>query len=442
MCGCCGCDKRVCLWLFFMCCVFYMMRFLFVFLFVCGLCCGVCAGDVLTLEGCYEAACGNFPLVKQYDLIDRTCDFTVANAGKGYLPQLSFSAQATYQSDVTKLPSNFWGIGFGLEKDQYKAVLELNQTIWDGGAVRSRKRAVRAEAEVDERRLDVDLYGLRSRVNGVFFGILLLDARLVRNDLLLAQLGRDRDMVVACLESGVATQADLDAVDVERLGALQSGDELRLSRKAYVDVLSLLTGLSISEDAVFEVPADPGDFIGDNMRPELSLFDARRRSVGVQAEGVDVGIMPKVGLFVQGAYSDPGLNMLKGGFEFYYVAGLQFKWNLGDFYTRRNDKRLLRINSMGIDVEEEVFRLNSRMESREYIRAVERFDALMKKDVEIMVLRKRIREAAEERVLSGTLTVTEMLREVMEEDQAGRQKLQHEIERLEALYDLRFVLNN
>lgn len=43
------------------------------------------------------------------DLIERTKDFTVENAAKGYFPQLSFSGKASYQSDVTKMPFSIPG---------------------------------------------------------------------------------------------------------------------------------------------------------------------------------------------------------------------------------------------------------------------------------------------------------------------------------------------
>ena len=126
---------------------------------------GMCAvyGTVsaqLTLEECYRAARENYPLVRQFDLIERTKDFTVENAAKGYFPQLSFSGKASYQSDVTKMPFSIPGVEFGLDNDQYQLVLELNQTIWDGGVVRNRKEEARAESEVQKGQLEVNLYAL------------------------------------------------------------------------------------------------------------------------------------------------------------------------------------------------------------------------------------------------------------------------------------------
>ena len=103
---------------------------------------GLCAGQAsLSLTECYALARANYPLIKRMDLIDRSESYSLDNAAKAWLPQVNVSAQASYQSDVTKLPFDQEKIsalipGFEipvLDKDQYRAVAEVNQMIWDGG---------------------------------------------------------------------------------------------------------------------------------------------------------------------------------------------------------------------------------------------------------------------------------------------------------------------
>lgn len=396
----------------------------------------------LTLEACYRAARENYPLVRQFDLIERTKDFTVENATKSYFPQLSFSGKASYQSDVTKMPFSIPGVELGLDKDQYQLVLELNQTIWDGGAVRNRKEEARAKSEVQKGQLEVNLYALDDRVNQLFFGMLLIDAQLAQNALLQAQLARNHGQVSACMQQGVANQADLDAVAVEQLNARQTESELRVNRKAYAEVLGLLTGRKGIDAERLVKPSVTVEPLEENRRPELSLYESQRRQLSVQEKGLTARYMPKLGVFAQGAYGDPGLNMLKGGFEPYYIAGLRLSWNISDLYTRKNDKRLLAASRDDIDVQEAVFRLNNRMEAAQHWRTVEKIDTLMKNDDELIRLRTNIRKSAEAKVANGTLTVTEMLREVTAEDQAKQTKALHEIQRLQALYDIKYTMNH
>lgn len=396
----------------------------------------------LTLEACYRAARENYPLVRQFDLIERTKDFTVENATKSYFPQLSFSGKASYQSDVTKMPFSIPGVEFGLDKDQYQLVLELNQTIWDGGVVRNRKEEARAKSEVQKGQLEVNLYALDDRVNQLFFGMLLIDAQLAQNALLQAQLARNHGQVSACMQQGVANQVDLDAVAVEQLNARQTESELRVNRKAYAEVLGLLTGRKGIDAERLVKPSATVEPLEENRRPELSLYESQRRQLSVQEKGLTARYMPKLGVFAQGAYGDPGLNMLKGGFEPYYIAGLRLSWNISDLYTRKNDKRLLAASRDDIDVQEAVFRLNNRMEAAQHWRTVEKIDTLMKNDDELIRLRTNIRKSAEAKVANGTLTVTEMLREVTAEDQAKQAKALHEIQRLQALYDIKYTMNH
>ena len=54
----------------------------------------------LTLDECQQLARENYPLIRRYELLEQTEQLTLSNTKKGWLPQVSFNAQATYQSDV------------------------------------------------------------------------------------------------------------------------------------------------------------------------------------------------------------------------------------------------------------------------------------------------------------------------------------------------------
>ena len=99
-----------------------------------------------TLEECQLAAERNYPLIRQYGLIEHTAELTLKNLQKGWLPQVSASAQATLQSDVAAWPSQMQtmlaGMGIdvkGLKKDQYRVGIDVQQTVFDGFAIRSQK---------------------------------------------------------------------------------------------------------------------------------------------------------------------------------------------------------------------------------------------------------------------------------------------------------------
>ena len=398
----------------------------------------------ITLEECQRKTQDNYPLVCQYGLVEKTKEYNLENAARGNLPQFALSAKATYQSEVTELPIKIPGMDIkGLPKDQYQVAVELQQNIWDGGGIRMQKKQVIAGADVEKEKLNVDMYALNSRVNDLFFGILLLDEQLKQNSLLQDELERNFRQVSSYVKNGIANRADLDAVKVEQLNTRQKRVELSFSREAYLKMLSLLMGEELSQESILEKPVPEKDIsaISEIRRPELSLFDAQTEGLEVQEKALNVRHLPRFGLFVQGAYGNPGLNMLKNEFSPYYVAGVRLSWNFGSLYTLKNDRRVIENQRQQLGSNRDVFLFNTRLQMTQQDQAIRSMDKQMKDDDEIIRLRTNIRKSAEAKVANGTLTVTEMLRELTNESLARQAKAMHEILRLQGIYQLKYTTN-
>lgn len=398
----------------------------------------------LTLEGCQHSAQTNYPLVRQYGLIEKAREYNLENAGKGYLPQFTISGKATYQSDVTKLPVDVPGIDIkSMPKDQYQVMLEVSQNIWDGGDIRSKKQLTQATSEIDRGKQEVDMYAQNDRVNQLYFGILLLDEQLKQNQLLQEDLGRTHQLVSNYMANGIANQSDLDAVSVEILNTKQKRIELESSRQAYLSMLSIFIGKEIASGTTFEKPADTFESTSlVNNRPELRWFDAQGGQLNVQESSLKTRFRPRFALFVQGAYGNPGLNMLKDDFSAYYVAGVRMSWNFGSLYTLRNDRRLIDNNRRKLETSRDVFLFNTNLESTQQSSAIQSMRRQMVDDDEIIRLRVNIRKAAEAKVENGTLTVTDMLREITAENLARQTKALHEVQLLMNIWNLKYTLNN
>ena len=397
----------------------------------------------ITLEECQRKTQDNYPLVHQYGLVEKTKEYNLENAAKGYLPQFALSAKASYQSDVTEIPVKLPGVDLkGLPKDQYQVMLELQQKIWDGGGIRMQKK--QTIAEVEKEKLNVDMYALNDRVNDLYFGILLLDEQIKQNTLLQDELERNYRQITAYVENGIANQADLDAVKVEQLNTKQKRVDLVSSRAAYLKMLSLLVGEALSPETVLEkpVPQSTVSAVSEIRRPELALFDAQGAGLQVQEKALNVRHLPQFGLFVQGAYGNPGLDMLKNEFSPYYMAGVRLSWNFGSLYTLKNDRRVIEKKRQQLDNNRDVFLFNTRLEMTQQDQAIHSLEKQMRDDDEIIRLRTNIRKAAEAKVANGTLTVTEMLRELTNESLARQSKAMHEIQRLMGIYQLKYTTND
>ena len=403
--------------------------------------CSLAASAQVTINDCYAKAQANYPLIRQYGLIEKSRDYNLSNAGKGYLPQVTFSARATYQSEVTEIPVSIPGVK-GMNKDQYGATVDINQVVWDGGTVKSKMETVRTSSEVETKSIEVDMYAINDRVNQLFFGILLFDAQIEQNRLFQEELGRNYDRVQSYIQNGVANQADLDAVKVERLKAIQAKSQLTYQKNAYLDMLSAMIGETLNEN-VKPMKPDNISFTGVSIqRPELELLNARINHLEAQNSELNASLKPKLGVFLTGGYANPGLNMLKSGFSAYYIIGARLTWNFGNFYSNKNNKQLIQNNINAVLTQRETFLFNTNLDVSKRQHEIEKYRDQMKYDDEIIALRTSVKQASETKMANGTLSGNDLMRDVYAEELAKQDKILHEIELLLAIYHLKYITNN
>jgi len=396
----------------------------------------------LTPEQCYEKARAQYPLVQQYGLIEKSESYNLSNAAKAWLPQVSFSAKATWQSEVVELPFTMPGIGEA-DKDQYQAAIEVSQTLWDGGSTSARSAMYKASADIEKQKYEVDMYALQERINQLYFGILLLNEQLKLNDVLQKDLETNYNRVEASLNNGVASQSDLDAVRVEQLRARQMQSELMASKKAFTDMLSAFIGEQIPEGTVFSKPAaglNPTG-ISEIRRPELQLFEAQRTLYNSQQKLVRSGTMPKFALFAQGGYGKPGLNMLSNEFNPFFLGGVRLSWNLSGFYTQSNELQLLKINQSGADIQQQTFLFNTNLKVSQLNNEIKKYQELLQSDDEIISLRQGIQRTTEVKVENGTASASDLVRDLNAVNRSMLDKALHEMQMLQAIYNLKNSTN-
>lgn len=416
-----------------------------------GLPAGIQGQEAITLQQCQAWAHANYPQIKQHGLIEQTEQFNLSNASKGWLPQLSVSAKASYQSAVTKLPFDTEKLsalvpGFDIptmSKDQYQVVAEVNQTLWDGGLIRSSKELTRAQAISDKEQLESDLYVLNDRVNQLYFGCLLQEELLKQNLLLQKELQLNIDRITAMIANGVANQSDLESMQVELLNAHQKEIELKAGRSAYRQMLYALIGKSYQGEVSLQVPdVQEKSLSSDINRPELRALDARSTLLQLQNRQLTAGLMPRLGAFVQGGYGRPGLNMLEDSFEPFYVAGVRLSWNMGKLYTLKNDRRKVDVSRRAIEVQRETFLFNTHLQMAQQDTEIRKMTDLMVADDAIIRLRTSIKQAAEAKLANGVISVTDLIREINAEDLARQSAATHRIQQLQAIYNYMYTTND
>ncbi|MGN0214675.1 MAG: TolC family protein [Muribaculaceae bacterium] len=406
-----------------------------------------------TLQECQELAQQNYPLIKRSGMLQQAQQYTLSNISKGWLPQISVTAQGTYQSKVVALPDEMLDMlqqmgseMKGLKKDQYKIGIEVQQTLYDGGNISARRAESQAQLAVDMAKTDVELYAIRSKVNDLYFSILLLDERLALNAEKQRLLQANEDRLEQMLKGGVAMECDRDAVRAERLSTKQQAALLNMQREAALGMLNLFCGSNITQLHKPEHPALPASGItNDVRRPELTLYDSQIALTQSSEKVLKSGLMPKLGLFAQGYYGYPGYNMYDDMFRHRFtlngMVGARVTWNIGNLYSHKNNMATLANRREQIENDRETFLLNTRIGSAQERSMIDGYNRVVSDDDEIIGLLTDVRLATEAKLKHGIIDVTSLIQQIVNENQAKINKSNHEIEQLQHIYNLKYINN-
>ena len=406
-----------------------------------------------TLQECQQAAERNYPLIRQYGLIEQTTALTVENIGKAWLPQVTATAQATYQSDVTAWPDQmqtvYQQLGLnmkGLRKDQYWVGIDVSQTVYDGGMISSQKEIAREQGKVQAAQNDVTLYSVRKRVNEMYFALLMLDKQIELNKDLQELLGGNERKLQSMVKGGTAAESDWMNVKVERLNAAQKGESLESQRRMLQNVLSAFCGIevrNVTKPAASSV-ATTRSSAGE--RPEMRLFNAQLSLADAQEKALDAALKPRLGVFAQGYYGYPGYNMFEDMMSHKWslngMVGARLTWNIGALYTRKNDKAKIQMQRDITETNRETFIFNNNLEQIQQSEEIQRYRKLMEQDEEIITLRQSVRKAAESKLSHGIIDVNDLVREINQENAARLQLSMHETEMLKQIYDYKYTTND
>ena len=396
----------------------------------------------LTIENCYSMAKQNYPLVRQYALIEKSKEYSINNADKRFLPQFNIAGQATYQSDVTQLPISLPGINIEpLSKDQYRLYGEVSQSITDLFTIKDHKEQINTNAIIDEQKIEVELYKLKERINNLFFGILLIDEQIQQNEIHKKDIQIGIDKTEIAITNGIALKSSADNLKAELLKANQRTIELKSNRKGFASMLSLFINQSIDEKTTFEKPSQQILSYTIN-RPELKLFDLQKKTFDIQGKLINAKLLPQFSLFFQGGLGRPALNLLSNDLDAYYIGGLRLNWNFSGFYTYKNDKKILALNQNGLDIQKDVFIFNTTLSMQQQNAEVSKIQELIDTDQIIVALRESIKGTTKSQLENGTATTNDYLVAVNAQDQAQQNLMLHQIQLLMSQYNHKTTSGN
>ena len=385
------------------------------------------AQRIVSLEECYALANKNYPLSKQTALLQQKSVYEIDALNKGKLPKIDMNAQATYQSDVTGLPILIPNVT-PLNKDQYRATLDVNQLLYNGGIIDANTKFKSAQTKTQQQQVEVNLYQIKNKINQLYFSVLILQERKAILISKQVQLTSKIKEVKTGVKFGAILPASELVLEAENLKIKQQLIEIQFDKKRVLDNLSTLIFLPLDKNTTLEKPNIAIDFSKDINRSELKLFDLQNEQIEISKEVISKNNMPKVNAFGQAGYGNPGLNMLDNSFQTFYMLGLRANWNVFDWNKSKIEKQALSISENIIATEKETFLLNNTVQVQEMENEIKKSEEIIKTDSEIINLREYVVKSSDAQLRNGVITSSEYLVELTNLYEAKNNQKLHEIQ--------------
>lgn len=405
----------------------------------------------LTIEECVEKAGAHYPLIRKYDLMSATNEIDLSEINKGWLPRIGVNAQVTGQNVVPSFPSTLSDVLErmgqdikGLGKIQYRAGVDVSQSIWDGGVSRAQREIVRSRSAVEASALEAELYAVRQRVENIYFAILLTEQQIAQSELTLGVLNDNLKRLRSMIANGVATQSESDMVEAQELTLGQTISQARMAVSGYRKQLALFIGEDVNAGDL-SLPSAQMPVVAASNRPELKLFDNKISVLQATDRLTDSSVMPKIGLFAQAYYGYPGIDyfrsMMSREMTFNLLAGIKLSWNVDAFYTKKSKRNKSALQISEIEADMETFNFNTQLQSTATIATIQGLNTILSDDKRIVELRTNVRKAAESQLSNGIIDANALLIKINDENTALIASKYHEIQLLSEIYKLKYILN-
>ena len=414
--------------------------------------------EPLTLESALSKAREHYPLHKNKDLLQKAQDLELVNLNMSYIPRLKLGAKATYQSNVTTLPfssqtlNNLAGGNLNykpLSKDQYNANIEISQPLFDAGNLWANRSLTKAKYSTQQAELESALYSVQTSVINAYFAALLLERQINQSEIHAKELGKNLATLQARYANGVANKSDIDKLKIEILQTQNALANLTNEREIALSTLKELVGLEQKEDIELQTPRQSLDYlqslevesVGFESRPEMRVFTQRANEITMSKNAETARFLPYIDAFFQAGYGNPALNILKSGFNSYYIAGIRLNWDFGNLYSLHQQSELRRMQILQNDAKKEEFLLNMRISLKSQIKRANNLEDKIGKDAQIIALQENLTKSAQAKLQNGVLSVNDFLSEINALNTLKLQNNYDEIKLLKQIYEIYQSLN-
>jgi outer membrane protein TolC len=396
--------------------------------------------DSLRLGELHRQAVEGDPRQRQFALLAKQTELRLRNLSAERLPAISAEAQAQYQSDVFTAPAQPGGgaVFPSPSKDTYDSRISVDQSILDP-TIGARQRVERAQLAESESEVRTALYDLRREVNDAFFSSALLAERGRIIGVTITDLEKQLQEASVRVREGAALPSDTAAIQATLLERRQDAAEVEADRQAALERLAQLVKRPVSGSDAFALPdlteatvqARQGlDSL--RIRPEYERFARTREVLARQQDAVSADQRPRLSAFGQAGYGRPGLNPISDSFDTYYLAGLKVKWAPWNWGSSGRERQAIAIQREIVASEEAAFTSRLTRDIQNDLADIDRLDAALALDDQIVSLRERVEAETGIRFREGVVTASEYVDRSTDVLEARLARATHRVEQVQA----------
>ncbi|MGQ8338784.1 TolC family protein [Sunxiuqinia sp. A32] len=373
----------------------------------------VLAQEPVSLEQCQEWARTYHPLLKQKELYQKMTELKLENNETNYLPKVDLNAQATYQSDVTKVGISLPNVNIPEQsKDQYKMYLDVKQNIWDGGLTKANAILEKAREETNLQGVEVELYKVKEQVNSLFFSSFLIQQNLELLSKKQETLQTRKVQIESAVKNGVLLSSELDQILAELVKVTQQQVELESHQETVLAALGILTGKNVDDLRNLEINSLNINIDSELKRPELNLFETQNDLLAASSDLLQKKRNPKLFGFGQAGYGRPGLNMLSNEFDTYALVGVGLNWTVFDWKNNQREREIIQLQQQLVNTQEQQFERNITIALDSEYRKLEKLEKILESDRELIELQTRITASSASKLENGTITSSDYIQDL------------------------------
>ena len=369
--------------------------------------------DSLRLPTLRDAAHMTDPRAAQLEILAAQSALRLRNIGAELRPALSIESEARYQSDVARIPVNLPGATIPQPpRHTYDARLVAQQRLYDPSAV-PRRAVEHAQIAESQARVRAVLYSINESVNIAFFTALRSQAQAAELQTTVTDLEAQLSVAEARVKAGTALPSETNTIRAELLRRRQAVAEQTAVRHAAIAVLAELTGRQIDSatplaapDLAAKVP-NTRVYQGLRNRPEYVQFELSRNVFRRMEQVRAAQDKPRISAFGRAGYGRPGLNPLSDRFDSYWLAGVQLQWTPWNWGTTQRDRQIIALQRDLTITEEQTFTNSLRRAFEQDLVSIDRLEAALIQDDEIIALRENILSETRARYAEAVITSAE-----------------------------------